>query len=41
MKLTKHVHACVTVTKEDAKIVIDPGTFTPTPHRRWQPPMPC
>ncbi|MEV5283027.1 MBL fold metallo-hydrolase [Streptomyces sp. NPDC052811] len=29
MKLTKHVHACVTVTKEDAKIVIDPGTFTP------------
>ncbi|MFE3524943.1 MBL fold metallo-hydrolase [Streptomyces sp. NPDC059161] len=29
MKLTKHVHACVTVTKGDAKIVIDPGTFTP------------
>ncbi|MET9155369.1 MBL fold metallo-hydrolase [Streptomyces griseoflavus] len=29
MKLTKHAHACVTVAKEDARIVIDPGTFTP------------
>ncbi|MET7645844.1 MBL fold metallo-hydrolase [Streptomyces sp. NPDC005426] len=29
MKLTKHAHACVTVAKEDAQIVIDPGTFTP------------
>ncbi|WP_324787464.1 MBL fold metallo-hydrolase [Streptomyces sp. H51] len=29
MKLTKHAHACVTVAKEDARIVIDPGIFTP------------
>ncbi|MEU5093244.1 MBL fold metallo-hydrolase [Streptomyces sp. NPDC020996] len=29
MKLTKHAHACVTVAKESAQIVIDPGTFTP------------
>lgn len=29
MQLTKHAHACVTVSKGDARIVIDPGTFTP------------
>lgn len=29
MKLTKHVHACVTLEKEDTRLVIDPGTFTP------------
>jgi len=29
MRLTKHVHACVTLTKDDARIVIDPGAFTP------------
>jgi L-ascorbate metabolism protein UlaG (beta-lactamase superfamily) len=29
MLLTKHAHACVTLTKDDVRIVIDPGTFTP------------
>ncbi|GAA2694350.1 MBL fold metallo-hydrolase [Streptomyces lunalinharesii] len=29
MQLTKHVHACVSLAKEEARIVIDPGTFTP------------
>ncbi|NUS14733.1 MAG: MBL fold metallo-hydrolase [Streptomyces sp.] len=29
MQLTKHTHACVTLAKDDARIVIDPGTFTP------------
>ncbi|MFF4910084.1 MBL fold metallo-hydrolase [Streptomyces sp. NPDC001260] len=29
MKLTKHAHACVTVEKDDTRLVIDPGTFTP------------
>ena len=29
MRLTKHAHACVTLTKESGRIVIDPGTFTP------------
>jgi L-ascorbate metabolism protein UlaG (beta-lactamase superfamily) len=29
MQLTKHVHACVTLAKDDARIVIDPGTLTP------------
>ncbi|MBX7555164.1 MBL fold metallo-hydrolase [Streptomyces sp. NPDC004232] len=29
MQLTKHAHACVTLAKDDARIVIDPGTFTP------------
>jgi L-ascorbate metabolism protein UlaG (beta-lactamase superfamily) len=29
MQLTKHAHACVTLTKGDERIVIDPGTFTP------------
>ncbi|MGW4804789.1 MBL fold metallo-hydrolase [Kitasatospora sp. NPDC004272] len=29
MHLTKHTHACVTLTKDDARIVIDPGAFTP------------
>ncbi len=29
MQLTKHAHACVTLSKESGRIVIDPGTFTP------------
>lgn len=29
MQLTKHAHACVTLTKDDARIVIDPGNLTP------------
>ncbi|MFJ3224586.1 MBL fold metallo-hydrolase [Streptomyces sp. NPDC086783] len=29
MKLTKHAHACVTLEKDNARLVIDPGTFTP------------
>ncbi|MGW7264435.1 MBL fold metallo-hydrolase [Streptomyces sp. NPDC054842] len=29
MKLTKHAHACVTIEKDSARLVIDPGTFTP------------
>jgi L-ascorbate metabolism protein UlaG (beta-lactamase superfamily) len=29
MQLTKHAHACVTLAKDGARIVIDPGTFTP------------
>jgi L-ascorbate metabolism protein UlaG (beta-lactamase superfamily) len=29
MQLTKHVHACVTLAKDGARIVIDPGAFTP------------
>src|ERR1700743_2692123 len=29
MKLTKQVHACVTVEKGDSRLVVDPGTFTP------------
>ncbi|MFF0189082.1 MBL fold metallo-hydrolase [Streptomyces sp. NPDC005244] len=29
MRLTKHAHACVTVEKDDTRLVIDPGTFTP------------
>jgi L-ascorbate metabolism protein UlaG (beta-lactamase superfamily) len=29
MQLTKHAHACVTLAKEGARIVIDPGAFTP------------
>jgi L-ascorbate metabolism protein UlaG (beta-lactamase superfamily) len=29
MQLTKHAHACVSLAKDDARIVIDPGTFTP------------
>lgn len=29
MLLTKHAHACVTLAKDDARIVIDPGAFTP------------
>jgi L-ascorbate metabolism protein UlaG (beta-lactamase superfamily) len=29
MQLTKHVHACVTLAKGEARIVIDPGSFTP------------
>jgi L-ascorbate metabolism protein UlaG (beta-lactamase superfamily) len=29
MKLTKHAHACVTLEKDGARVVIDPGTFTP------------
>ncbi|MFD2474113.1 MBL fold metallo-hydrolase [Amycolatopsis silviterrae] len=29
MKLTKFAHACVTLEKGGAKIVLDPGTFTP------------
>lgn len=27
--LTKHAHACVTLARNEARIVIDPGTFTP------------
>ncbi|HET9169870.1 MAG TPA: MBL fold metallo-hydrolase, partial [Actinospica sp.] len=29
MQLTKHAHACVTLAKDGARIVIDPGAFTP------------
>ncbi|MEU1437830.1 MBL fold metallo-hydrolase [Streptomyces sp. NPDC005775] len=29
MKLTKHAHACVTLEKDDSRLIIDPGTFTP------------
>jgi L-ascorbate metabolism protein UlaG (beta-lactamase superfamily) len=29
MKLTKHEHACVALEKDGAKIVIDPGSFSP------------
>ncbi|MFF4407358.1 MBL fold metallo-hydrolase [Streptomyces sp. NPDC001404] len=29
MQLTKHAHACVSLAREDSRIVIDPGTFTP------------
>ncbi|MFG3280728.1 MBL fold metallo-hydrolase [Streptomyces sp. NPDC048111] len=29
MKLTKHAHACVTLEKDDTRLVIDPGTLTP------------
>lgn len=29
MQLTKHAHACVTVTGGDGVLLIDPGTFTP------------
>lgn len=29
MELTKHAHACVTLAKDGARIVIDPGSFTP------------
>lgn len=29
MQLTKHAHACVTLEKNGARIVIDPGTLTP------------
>ncbi|HUQ57833.1 MBL fold metallo-hydrolase [Lentzea sp.] len=29
MKLTKFAHACVTLEKDGAKIVLDPGTLTP------------
>jgi L-ascorbate metabolism protein UlaG (beta-lactamase superfamily) len=28
MQFTKHAHACVTVVKDEARIVIDPGMFT-------------
>jgi L-ascorbate metabolism protein UlaG (beta-lactamase superfamily) len=28
MELTKHAHACVTLDKEGARVVVDPGTFT-------------
>ncbi|MEU7168135.1 MBL fold metallo-hydrolase [Streptomyces morookaense] len=28
MELTKHAHACVTIEKDDTRLVIDPGTFT-------------
>jgi L-ascorbate metabolism protein UlaG (beta-lactamase superfamily) len=28
MELTKYAHACVSLSKDDARIVIDPGTFT-------------
>jgi L-ascorbate metabolism protein UlaG (beta-lactamase superfamily) len=29
MQLTKHAHACVTLAKDGARIVVDPGTLTP------------
>ncbi|GGN74666.1 MBL fold metallo-hydrolase [Actinoplanes lobatus] len=29
MQLTKHAHACVTLTGGDGTLLIDPGTFTP------------
>ncbi|WP_034263322.1 MBL fold metallo-hydrolase [Actinospica robiniae] len=29
MQLTKHAHACVTLAKDDVRIVIDPGVLTP------------
>ncbi|MEU2990679.1 MBL fold metallo-hydrolase [Streptomyces griseoincarnatus] len=29
MKLTKHAHACVTLEKDDTRLVVDPGAFTP------------
>lgn len=28
MELTKHAHACVTLDKEGARVVVDPGAFT-------------
>ena len=28
MQLTKHAHSCVTLAKDEARIVIDPGMFT-------------
>jgi len=28
MELTKHAHACVTLDKQGARVVVDPGTFT-------------
>jgi len=29
VQLTKHAHACVTLTKDGTRVVIDPGAFTP------------
>jgi L-ascorbate metabolism protein UlaG (beta-lactamase superfamily) len=29
IRLTKHAHACVTLTRDEGRIVIDPGAFTP------------
>ncbi len=29
VKLTKHAHACVTLEKDDTRLVVDPGAFTP------------
>ena len=29
MEMTKHAHACVTLHKDGARIVMDPGSFTP------------
>lgn len=29
MKLTRHIHACVTIERDGTTIVIDPGTLTP------------
>jgi L-ascorbate metabolism protein UlaG (beta-lactamase superfamily) len=29
VQLIKHAHACVSLVKDDGRIVIDPGTFTP------------
>lgn len=29
MKLTKHTHACVSLESDGARLLIDPGTFTP------------
>ena len=29
LELTKYAHACVSLSKNDARIVIDPGSFTP------------
>ena len=29
MQLTKHAHACVSLAKDDARLVLDPGTLTP------------
>ena len=34
MLLTKHAHACVTLEKDGARLVIDPGTFTPDAAQR-------
>ncbi|WP_250006605.1 MBL fold metallo-hydrolase [Actinoplanes sp. M2I2] len=33
MRLTKHAHACVTVTEGDRTLLLDPGTFTPNAAR--------